>query len=182
MLFEELSLKGLISIKPKIFEDERGFFYESFHQKNFLLNGIEINITQQNHSGSKKNILRGLHYQIQNSQGKLVRVIKGKIFDVAVDLRKSSPTFAKWEGIILDEENKELLWIPSGFAHGFFVMSNWAEVEYCTTDFYNPDGERTIIWNDPNLNINWPIAPDEYPILSLKDRQGKILKDSEIYE
>ena len=182
MIFEELSLSSLIAIKPKIFEDERGFFYESFHQKKMQLNGIEINITQQNHSGSKKNVLRGLHYQIKNSQGKLVRVIKGQIYDVAVDLRKSSSTFAKWEGIILNEDNKKLLWVPSGFAHGFIVMSDWAEVEYFTTDFYNPDGERTIIWNDPELNIEWPIPEGGKPILSAKDIQGKLFKDAEIYE
>jgi len=182
MIFEELALSGLIAIKPKIFEDERGFFYESFHKNKFQINGIEINISQQNQSGSNKNVLRGLHYQIKNSQGKLVRVIKGQIFDVAVDLRKSSSTFAKWEGLILDEYNKKLLWVPSGFAHGFLVMSDWAEVEYCTTDFYNPDGERTIIWNDPNLGIQWPISTGETPILSQKDSQGLNIKDAELYE
>ncbi len=182
MFFEELSLKDLIAIRPRIFEDERGFFYESIHINKFKLNGIEINIAQQNHSGSKKNILRGLHYQIHNSQGKLVRVLKGQIYDVAVDLRKSSPTFAKWTGIILNDDNKKLLWIPSGFAHGFFVMSDWAEVEYCTTDFYNPDGERTIIWNDPDLGIEWPINLGETPVLSQKDCEGKKFKDAELYE
>jgi dTDP-4-dehydrorhamnose 3,5-epimerase len=182
MIFEELSLSGLIAIKPKIFEDERGFFYESFHQKKLQLNEIAIKIVQQNHSGSKKNVLRGLHYQIENSQGKLVRVIKGQIYDVALDLRKSSSTFAKWEGIILNEDNKKLLWVPSGFAHGFIVLSDWAEVEYSTTDFYNPDGERTIIWNDPELNIKWPIPEGEKPILSKKDGQGKLFKDAETYE
>jgi dTDP-4-dehydrorhamnose 3,5-epimerase len=181
MIFEKLALSGLLVIKPKIFEDERGFFYESFHENKFKFNGIEIHISQQNQSGSKKNVLRGLHYQIKNSQGKLVRVIKGQIFDVAVDLRKSSSTFAKWEGIILNEYNKKLLWVPSGFAHGFLVMSAWAEVEYCTTDFYNPDGERTIIWNDPELNIKWPISLEEQPILSKKDGQGKLFRDAEFY-
>ncbi len=181
MFFEKLSLSGLIAIKPTIFEDERGFFYESFHKEKFMRYGIEVNIAQQNHSGSKKNILRGLHYQIKNGQGKLVRVIKGQIFDVAVDLRKSSSTFAKWEGIILNEDNKKLLWVPSGFAHGFYVMSEWAEVEYCTTDFYTPENERTIIWNDPELSINWPIPVGEQPILSKKDGLGKLFKDAEIY-
>jgi len=182
MIVEELSLSGLVAIKPKIFEDERGFFYESFHQEKFMRNGIEVNIAQQNHSGSKKNILRGLHYQIKNSQGKLVRVIKGQIYDVAVDLRKSSSTFGKWESIILNEDNKKLLWVPSGFAHGFLVMSDWAEVEYSTSDFYSPEHERTIIWNDPDLNIQWPFPAGEQPILSDKDSQGKLFKDAEIYE
>lgn len=182
MIFEELSLSGLITIRPKIFKDERGFFYECFHQYKLQLNGIEINIAQQNHSGSKKNVLRGLHYQINNSQGKLVRVIKGQIYDVALDLRKSSSTFAKWEGIILNEDNKKLLWVPSGFAHGFLVMSDWAEVEYSTTDIYSPEYERTIIWNDSDINIKWPIPEGVKPILSAKDSQGKLLKDAEVYE
>jgi dTDP-4-dehydrorhamnose 3,5-epimerase len=182
MFFEELSLKDLIAITPRIFEDERGFFYESFHQKKFKINGIEINVAQQNHSGSKKNILRGLHYQTHNCQGKLVRVLKGQIYDVAVDLRQSSPTFAKWASLILNDDNKKLLWIPPGFAHGFFVMSDWAEVEYCTTDFYNPDGEHTIIWNDPDLGIKWPIPYGVFPLLSEKDSQGLLLKDADVYE
>lgn len=182
MYFEELSIRDLISIRPKIFEDERGFFYETFHQKKFKINGIEISIAQQNHSGSKKNTLRGLHYQTINCQGKLVRVLKGQIFDVALDLRQSSPTFAKWASLFLNEDNKKLLWVPPGFAHGFYVLSDWAEVEYCTTDFYNPDGERTIIWNDPDLSIKWPIPKGETPLLSTKDSQGLLLKDAEVYE
>lgn len=182
MIFKNLFVNGLVLIQPKIFEDDRGFFYESFHKQKFLENGIHLDIVQQNHSGSKKNILRGLHYQIKNSQGKLVRVLKGEIFDVAVDLRKSSSTYGKWEGVFLSEENKHLLWIPPGFAHGFFVMSDWAEVEYSTTDIYSPDNERTIIWNDPDLNISWPIPDGEKPILSSKDSQGKSFKDAEIYE
>jgi dTDP-4-dehydrorhamnose 3,5-epimerase len=182
MILKNLFVNGLVLIQPKIFEDDRGFFYESFHKQKFLENGIHLEVVQQNHSGSKKNILRGLHYQIKNSQGKLVRVLKGEIFDVAVDLRKSSSTFGKWEGVVLSEENKHLLWIPPGFAHGFFVMSNWAEVEYSTSDIYSPEYERTIIWNDPDLNISWPIQVGEKPILSIKDCQGKSFKDAEIYE
>ncbi len=182
MIFKNLFVNGLVLIQPKIFEDDRGFFYESFHKQKFLENGIHLDIVQQNHSGSKKKILRGLHYQIKNSQGKLVRVLKGEIFDVAVDLRKSSSTYGKWEGVVLSEENKHLLWIPPGFAHGFYVMSDWAEVEYSTTDIYSPEHERTIIWNDPDLNISWPIPDGEKPILSSKDSQGKSFKDAEIYE
>jgi len=182
MEFLKLSLRGLYVIKPKIFSDERGFFYESFHEGKYHNEQINIEIKQQNNSGSKKNILRGLHYQIKNSQGKLVRVLRGEIFDVAVDLRKYSSTFGKWEGVSLSNENKHLLWIPPGFAHGFFVLSDWAEVEYSTTDFYFPEHERTIIWSDPDLNIKWPIPVGEKPILSEKDSHGKLLKDAETYE
>lgn len=182
MDFEKLSIPDLILIKPVVFGDQRGFFFEGYHQKKFYQNGININIVQQNHSGSKKNILRGLHYQIKNSQSKLVRALKGTIFDVAVDLRKSSPTFGKWEGVILSEDNKFELWVPSGFAHGFFVLSDWAEVEYSTSDFYAPEHERSIIWNDPDLGIEWPIPKGEAPILSKKDSLGKLFMDAEIYE
>ena len=137
-MFEKLNLNDLILIKPRKFEDERGFFYESFQKKKYSDSGIQLEIVQQNHSGSKKHTLRGLHYQIQNSQGKLVRVLKGEIFDVAVDLRKSSSTFGKWEGVVLSDTNNYQLWIPPGFAHGFLVLTDWAEIEYSTTDFYNP--------------------------------------------
>lgn len=182
MDFAKLKLNGLVIIKPNLFIDDRGFFFESFHKQKYQENGIDIDIVQQNHSRSKKNILRGLHYQIKNSQGKLVRVLKGEIFDVAVDLRKNSTTFGKWESVVLSEENKQLLWIPAGFAHGFFVISDWAEVEYSTTDIYSPEYERTIIWDDSDLNIAWPIPDDEHPILSTKDSKGILFKDAEIYE
>ncbi|MFO7674112.1 MAG: dTDP-4-dehydrorhamnose 3,5-epimerase [Lutibacter sp.] len=182
MEFEKFKVNGLLLIKPKIFSDDRGFFFESFHKAKFFEMGIDIEIFQQNQSGSKKNILRGLHYQIKNSQGKLVRVLRGQVFDVAVDLRKTSPTFGKWESVVLSEENKDELWIPPGFAHGFYVLSDWAEVEYFTTNIYSPEYERTIIWNDPDLGINWPIPDGEQPILSEKDSQGKLYKDAEIYE
>lgn len=182
MNFEKLNLKDLVLVKPKIFSDDRGFFFESYHRNTYLEFGIDLMIAQQNHSGSEKNILRGLHYQIKNSQGKLVSVLNGEIFDVAVDLRKSSSTFGKWESVILSSENKHELWIPPGFAHGFYVMSDWAEVEYSTTDFYSPEHERTIIWNDPELNIKWPISEGEDPILSPKDGRGILFKDAEIYE
>ena len=182
MNFDKLTLNGLVVVKPKIFSDVRGFFFESYHLKSYLEFGIDLMIAQQNHSGSKKNILRGLHYQIKNSQGKLVRVLKGEVFDVAVDLRKSSSTFGKWESVILSDENKHLLWIPPGYAHGFYVMSDWAEIEYSTTDFYYPEHERTIIWNDPDINIKWPIPVSDKPILSDKDSQGKLFKDAEFYE
>ena len=182
MNFEKLNLNGLVLVKPNIFSDDRGFFFESYHRNTYLEFGIDLIIAQQNHSGSRKNILRGLHYQIKNSQGKLVRVLNGEIFDVAVDLRKSSSTFGKWESVTLSSENKHELWVPSGFAHGFYVISDWAEVEYSTTDFYTPEYERTIIWIDPELNIKWPIPEGGNPILSDKDSQGKLFKDAETYE
>lgn len=181
-MFEKLNLNGLILIKPRIFDDERGFFYESYHKQKYSDEGIQLDIAQQNHSGSYKHILRGLHYQIRNSQGKLVRVLKGEIFDVAVDLRKTSSTFKKWEGVNLSEINKQQLWIPPGFAHGFFVLSDWAEIEYSTTDFYNSQSERTIIWNDSDLSIKWPIPKGVTPFLSEKDSQGLLLREAEIYE
>lgn len=182
MQFDRFSINDLVLITPKIFQDERGIFFESFNYREFIVNGIEINIAQQNQSGSKKNSLRGLHYQLLNSQGKLVRAIKGEIFDVAVDIRKSSPTFGKWQSVLLNEENRQAFWIPPGFAHGFYVMSDWAEVEYFTTDFYNAVSERTIIWNDPTIGILWPIEAGQQPILSEKDNAGFNLMDAELYE
>ncbi len=144
--------------------------------------GINLNILQQNQSGSKKGSLRGLHYQIKCTQGKLIRAIRGEIFDVAVDLRKSSETFGKWQGVYLNEENKNQLWIPPGFAHGFLVTSEWAEIVYSTTDFYAPEYERTLLWNDPQIGIDWPLNSKESPILSEKDLLGIPLSNSEIFE
>lgn len=182
MEIKSLKIAGLKLIIPKLFQDERGYFFENFHYEKFLEAGIDLKIMQQNRSKSKKRIIRGLHYQVVNPQGKLVTVLSGEINDVAVDLRRSSPTFLKWQGVILNDENKYSLWIPPGFAHGFYVRSNWAEVEYSTSDLYNPAGERTILWNDPQLNINWGIEDGTEPVLSDKDRKGLILKDAEFYE
>ncbi|MGB3695118.1 MAG: dTDP-4-dehydrorhamnose 3,5-epimerase [Spirulinaceae cyanobacterium] len=166
-------------IKPKVFEDQRGFFYESYNYKTLQEKyGISPVFVQDNHSCSQQNVLRGLHYQIQQPQGKLVRAVVGTIFDVAVDLRSSSPTFAKWVGYTLSAENKHQLWIPSGFAHGFLVLSETAEVLYKTTDYYAPQHERTLLWNDPDLAIDWPIS--EAPILSSKDKEGKRIKEAEL--
>ncbi|EJD6500949.1 dTDP-4-dehydrorhamnose 3,5-epimerase [Providencia rettgeri] len=161
-------------IEPQVFGDERGFFMETWNQRKFeeLVTGKTTNFVQDNHSKSKKGILRGLHYQTQNTQGKLVRVISGEVFDVAVDIRKDSPTFGQWVGIYLSEENKRQLWIPEGFAHGFYVTSDEAEFVYKCTDIYNPQHEHTIIWNDSDLNIKWPIENDNL-ILSQKDLIGK---------
>ncbi|WP_138499115.1 dTDP-4-dehydrorhamnose 3,5-epimerase [Nostoc sp. PA-18-2419] len=170
----------VIQLEPKVFADDRGFFFEAYnHQKFTQQTGIAANFVQDNHSCSKQNVLRGLHYQIQQPQGKLVRAIAGTIFDVAVDIRRSSPTFGKWVGYELSAENKRLLWIPIGFAHGFLVLSETAEVVYKTTDYYAPQGDRTILWNDPDLAIDWPLSAP--PILSAKDQVGKSLKTAEIF-
>ncbi|MBD2346115.1 dTDP-4-dehydrorhamnose 3,5-epimerase [Anabaena subtropica] len=168
-------------IEPQVFTDSRGFFFESYNQQKFTDElGITADFVQDNHSASQKNVLRGLHYQIIQPQGKLVRVVVGTIFDVAVDIRKSSPTFGQWIGYELSAENKRQLWIPAGFAHGFLVISQVAEVIYKTTDYYAPGGDRTILWNDPDLAIDWPIK--EPPILSAKDTNGQPLKSAQIYE
>ena len=159
-------------IEPSVFGDDRGFFMETWNQKKFeeLVAGKPTLFVQDNHSKSKKGILRGLHYQTENTQGKLVRVVSGEVFDVAVDIRKGSPTFGKWVGVYLSAENKRQLWIPKGFAHGFYVTSNEAEFVYKCTDYYNPSAEHTILWNDPELGIKWPLQNE--PLLSIKDQQG----------
>lgn len=167
-------------IEPQVFGDDRGFFFESFNQKIFADKiGVTTDFVQDNHSRSSQNVLRGLHYQIQQPQGKLVRVVVGEIFDVAVDIRESSPTFGQWVGYELSAENKRQLWIPEGFAHGFVVLSQMAEVLYKTTDYYAPQYERCIIWDDPDLAIAWPLKGK--PILSAKDQAGKTFKTAELF-
>lgn len=174
------AIPDVLIIEPQVFGDERGFFFESFNQKRFdELVGRPVRFVQDNHSRSKKNVLRGLHYQIQQPQGKLVRVCVGEVFDVAVDLRRSSPTFGNWIGVKLSAENKRQLWIPEGFAHGFVVLSDHAEFLYKTTDYWAPQHERTIAWNDPDLAIEWPI--DEEPILAAKDAAGLPFSRAECY-
>jgi dTDP-4-dehydrorhamnose 3,5-epimerase len=182
MNFIPTELQGVIVVEPRVFEDPRGFFLETYQAEKFIKAGIESNFVQDNHSRSKQGTLRGLHYQIRHPQGKLVRVVVGEVFDVAVDIRRSSPTYGKWIGDYLSAENKRQLWIPAGFAHGFYVLSEWAEVLYKTTDFYDPEGERCIIWNDPNLNVQWPISSGEGPTLSAKDLNGKFLTEAEVFE
>ena len=173
-------IPDLLIIEPKVFGDDRGFFLESFNQKHWQENtGLNIDFVQHNHSGSQHNVLRGLHYQIRQPQGKLVRVLRGEVFDVAVDVRKDSPTFGKWSGAHLSAENRRQLWIPEGFAHGFYVMSDFAEFLYLATDFYAPEHERAIAWNDPDLNISWPLNGE--PVLSEKDRNASLLRDAEVY-
>jgi len=172
------AIPDVLVIEPKVFGDERGFFFESFNQAKFeSFIGKQVNFVQDNHSKSVKNVLRGLHYQIQQPQGKLVRVVQGEVFDVAVDIRKSSATFGKWVGEVLSAENKKQLWVPDGFAHGFVVLSETAEFLYKTTDYYAPEYERSIVWNDPAINIKWPINGE--PILSAKDQQAKTLATAE---
>ena len=174
------AIPDVLLLEPTIYEDERGFFFESFNQKRFEdATGLNIRFVQDNHSRSVKRVLRGLHYQIRRPQGKLLRVTAGEVFDVAVDLRRSSPTFGKFAGIVLSAENKKQLWIPEGFAHGYLVLSEAAEVLYKTTDYYAPEHERCLIWNDPDVGIDWP--KDGAPILSAKDRLGLPLSKAEVF-
>jgi dTDP-4-dehydrorhamnose 3,5-epimerase len=175
------AIPDLLIIEPKVFGDARGFFFESFNQSQFAeLTGIDAGFVQDNHSKSARHVLRGLHYQIQHAQGKLVRAVAGEVLDVAVDIRKSSPTFGKSVTVNLSAENKRMLWIPPGFAHGFVVLSESAEFLYKTTDFYAPEFERSILWNDPALNIDWQLN-DAMPLLAAKDQAGKLLKDAEVF-
>jgi dTDP-4-dehydrorhamnose 3,5-epimerase len=175
------AIPDVLILEPKVFGDARGFFFESYNRRAFRdATGIDTEFVQDNHSRSAKNVLRGLHYQIRQPQGKLVRVTAGEIYDVAVDLRRSSPTFGRWEAIRLDAESKRMLWIPAGFAHGFLVTSQSAEMLYKTTDYYAPEHERTLLWSDPALAIPWPLAGE--PILTEKDRRGALLARAEAYD
>ncbi|HLJ11915.1 MAG TPA: dTDP-4-dehydrorhamnose 3,5-epimerase [Planctomycetaceae bacterium] len=178
MQFLPTELAGVVLIEPRVFEDARGFFMESFHKPRFAAAGIDVEFVQDNHSRSRQGVLRGLHYQIKHPQGKLVRAIRGKVFDVAVDLRRSSPGFGRWYGCELSESNRRQMYIPPGFAHGFCVTSDVAEVIYKCTEVYSPEDERTLLWNDPALGVDWPIAS---PTLSPKDERGIPLSDAECY-
>ncbi|MCG2577801.1 dTDP-4-dehydrorhamnose 3,5-epimerase [Dechloromonas sp. XY25] len=171
-------IPDVLSIEPRVFGDDRGFFFESFNLRAFReATGMNVDFVQDNHSKSARNVLRGLHYQVQHSQGKLVRVVQGEVFDVAVDIRKGSKTYGQWVGKILSAENKTQLWIPAGLAHGFVVLSDTAEFLYKTTDYYAPEHERCIAWNDPDLAIEWPINGN--PLLSAKDAAGSGFRDAE---
>ncbi len=173
-------IPDVLIIEPKVFGDARGFFFESFSARAFTANtGRAPTFVQDNHSRSRKNVLRGLHYQIRQPQGKLVRVAVGEVFDVAVDLRKDSSTFGQWTGAILSAENKRMMWVPEGFAHGFLVLSESADFLYKTTDYYAPEHERCIIWNDPGIGIQWPLAGE--PLLAAKDSAGSRLMDAEVF-
>ncbi len=173
------AIPDVFMIAPKVFGDARGFFLESYNRRSMAALGIDFEFVQDNHSRSGRGVLRGLHYQIRQPQGKLVRVVAGEVFDVAVDLRRTSPSFGKWVGMTLSAENKRMAWIPFGFAHGFYVTSEHAEVLYKTTDYYAPEHERSLLWNDAVLNIEWPLAGE--PQLSEKDRKGVPLSEAEVY-
>ena len=180
MEFQKLEIPDVVLVKPKVFGDARGYFFEIWEARKFAAAGIDANFVQDNYSHSVQHTLRGLHYQIRQPQGKLVRVTRGEVFDVAVDLRRSSPSFGRSVSAVLSADNKQQLWIPPGFAHGFYVLSETAEFFYKCTDFYAPEHERTLRWDDPVLGIPWPLGGDP-PILSPKDQQGKHLADADCY-
>jgi dTDP-4-dehydrorhamnose 3,5-epimerase len=172
-------LPDVLLLEPRVFGDSRGFFFESWNERQFERAGLRARFVQDNHSRSGKGVLRGLHYQTRQPQGKLIRVVAGEIFDVTVDIRRSSPAFSRWEGVRLSAESHQLLWVPIGFAHGFCVLSEFAEVLYKATDFYAPEHERCILWNDPQLRIDWPLTGA--PTLSAKDAAGVRLRDAEVF-
>lgn len=175
------ALNGVLILEPKIFKDDRGFFYESFNQRDFSqATGLDVNFVQDNHSQSKKGVLRGMHYQINHPQGKLVRVTRGEVFDVSVNLQRNHPDFGKWVGVYLSDQNHRQLWIPPGFAHGFLVLSDQADFLYKTTDYYSQQDERCLLWNDSAIGINWPF--EGMPTLTAKDSQGSPLSNADLYE
>jgi len=174
-------IPDVLMVEPRVFGDERGFFFESWNRREFERNGIGCDFVQDNHSKSARGILRGLHYQTEHAQGKLVRVIAGEVFDVAVDLRRSSPSFGRWVGAYLSAENRHMLWIPAGFAHGFYVTSESAEFVYKCTDYYFPEHEVALRWDDPQLGIDWPLIAGEKPLLSAKDARGLSFADAPVY-
>jgi dTDP-4-dehydrorhamnose 3,5-epimerase len=175
------AIPDVMVLEPKVFGDARGFFFESFNARDFAqATGLDVQFVQDNHSKSAKGVLRGLHYQIQHAQGKLVRVVQGSVFDVAVDLRKSSPTLGRWVGVVLSAENYKQLWVPPGFAHGFVVLSESAEFLYKTTDYWYPEHERSLLWNDPSVGIDWPIEFE--PQLAAKDQAGKLLTHADLFD
>lgn len=182
MKFEQTPLKGAFLIQPKVFGDERGFFMESWNAQTFSDAGLDLNFVQDNRSRSEHGILRGMHYQTEHTQGKLVSVSAGEVFDVIVDLRRSSPTLGQWFGALLNEQNHRMLWVPPGFAHGFYVCSDYAEFAYKCTDFYHPDSEVSLAWNDPSVGINWPIVDSKSPQLSAKDSQGQAWNDIPLFD
>jgi dTDP-4-dehydrorhamnose 3,5-epimerase len=178
---EALSIPEVLLIAPKVFGDVRGFFMESWNRRAFAAAGLDLDFVQDNHSRSQQGVLRGLHYQIHQPQGKLVRVVSGAVFDVAVDLRRSSPHFGRWAGATLSAENQQMLWVPPGFAHGFYVLSESADFLYKTTEFYAPEAERCVIWNDPDIAIDWPLVDGKPPLLATKDAAGLPLSASETF-
>lgn len=182
MEFVRTQIPDVLLIKPRIFEDPRGFFLETYRENLFIEAGLPEKFVQENHSSSEKGVLRGLHYQIRHAQGKLVRVIYGEVYDVAVDIRRGSPTFRQWVGMNLSAQNKYQLWIPPGFAHGFYVLSDRAEITYKVTDYYAPEWDRSLLWNDSELAVEWPIPAGEPPVLSQKDINAKKFADAELFD
>jgi dTDP-4-dehydrorhamnose 3,5-epimerase len=182
MIVVPQEIPEILLIETDVHIDERGFFLETFNAQKFHEAGLPDQFQQDNHTGSRRGTLRGLHYQIRYAQGKLIRVLIGEIFDVSVDLRRSSSSFGQWVGKTLSADDHQVLWIPAGFAHGFYVLSEWAEVLYKVTDRYAPEWERTLLWNDPQVNIKWPLKPGEIPLLSERDSQGERLDEAEVYE
>jgi dTDP-4-dehydrorhamnose 3,5-epimerase len=176
------SIPDVLVFEPEVFGDERGFFMETYNARQFTQASTDAQFVQDNHSGSRQGTLRGLHYQIRQAQGKLIRVVAGEVFDVAVDLRRSSPSFKKWFATRLSAENKRQIWLPVGFAHGFYVLSPWAEVVYKTTDFYAPEWERAVCWDDPELGIEWPLVDGNPPMLSTKDSRAPRLGEAELFD
>ncbi len=182
LIITPTTLPEILVLEPRVFEDSRGYFIQSYNEQKFEQIVGTARFVQDNQSGSHSGVLRGLHYQIQQPQGKLVRVVVGEIYDIAVDIRRSSPTFGKWVGEKLSVENRKQLWLPPGFAHGFYVLSDWAEVLYKTTDYYAPQYERTLLWNDPALAIDWQLSAGVAPVLSAKDIEGKPLSEAELFD
>jgi dTDP-4-dehydrorhamnose 3,5-epimerase len=182
MTITPTAIPDVLLIEPQVFGDERGFFMETYRASQLAEAGVQAEFVQDNHSGSRRGILRGLHYQIRRPQGKLVRAVAGEIFDVAVDVRRGSPTFGRWVGYSLSAENRRQLWVPPGLAHGFYVVSEWAEVVYKATDYYAPEWERSVRWDDPELGISWPLVGGSPPTLSAKDAAGRPLAEAELFE
>jgi dTDP-4-dehydrorhamnose 3,5-epimerase len=181
MEFEPTALPGVVLIKPRVFNDARGYFFETWQEQKFAAAGINLPFVQDNHSYSTRHTLRGLHYQIQQPQGKLVRVVRGEAFDVAVDIRRSSPSFGRWVGARLSDINRHMMWVPPGFAHGYLTLSDEVEFVYKCTDFYAPQHERAIRWDDPRLAVQWPLPPDVAPFLSGKDAAAPVFPEVELY-
>jgi dTDP-4-dehydrorhamnose 3,5-epimerase len=179
MKITPLALPEVLLVEPRVFGDERGFFYESWNRRSFAQHGLDVDFVQDNHSRSRRGVLRGLHYQVEHAQGKLVRATAGEVFDVAVDLRRSSRNFGRWVGVTLSAANKRMLWIPPGFAHGFVVTSDDAEFLYKTTDYWYPEHERTVLWSDPAIGIDWPLAGA--PVIAAKDAAGAPLAQADTY-
>lgn len=182
MEFKPTELPDVILIFPRVFPDKRGANWEVYHQQKFAEHGIPHVFVQDNHSSSRRQVLRGLHYQVGKPQGKLVRVIQGRVFDVAVDLRRSSPTFGRWTGVILSGSNKQQLWVPPGFAHGFYTLSAWAQVSYKLSELYLPAGDRSLRWDDPQVGIHWPLIAGQLPLISEKDARAPYLAEAEVFD